>query len=923
MTPDPKTIALYEKISSGEIEGTDFPQDVSVNTPDQKSIHLPGTTTPFIGRRTEVEQVKELIQNPDHRLITLLGPGGTGKTRLSIQAASELDGNFPDGVFFVGLASVQSTDGIPPAMAKSLDFTFYVEKETQRGQLLNFLREKQLLLILDNFEHLLNAAELVAEILTTATEIKLMVTSRVRLNVPGEQLYRVGGMHIPESVEVGNWDEPEMQATHFSAVQLFLERARRVQPGFVLTRENAPSVLNICRLVQGMPLGLELAAAWMELLQPAEIAAEIAHSLDFLETDQAGVSDRQNSLRAVFESSWKLLSETERDAFLRLCVFVGSFSREAAQEVSGASLRTLLGLTNKSWLQQTEGGRFQFHELMRQYGEERLKADSKMWQETKERYIEFFANYVSEQAERLKGAEQRAGLDEMAADFETNIQTVWDYLVRERRWEEITDQMLTGVFHFARVAVRYYELLPWLQEARSAFISSRDGENNLYYAMLCAVELDIEETYKFASEERLERFLDIWKMVREYDLAEAMGLYFVMLAGLVWNKNLDPEAEVLLDRAVDRLRANAGLWELGWALIVQGNVWSEFSFDTDKLLEAEKIFAELDAPFERGLVAHFLGEAAMRQRKPMAEIEKYVEQERELYHALGYSLFFPESNMVGYYLKQGETQRGFAIYHEEIRHHERRGNLLQMADTLHYEALTANRYSTRDHALTVRQRSLEVFKKIGTRDSQSAVAFCIYELGEIYRVFGDKEKAIEHFEHARLEFERLNLHVGLGYYYRSQGDLAINESRFEDALEFYKKYGVYLLQENHLWSIAQVHGKLALAHAHLGNINEARSEIKTSLEKTRGWAEFDLELIALLAEPICLINEGKMEQAIKLAAFIKNHPASWHETRWLAQEILDWAVQGLPEEVIHAAIDRGKALNLESLVENLMGQPTE
>jgi tetratricopeptide (TPR) repeat protein len=343
-------------------------------------------------------------------------------------------------------------------------------------------------------------------------------------------------------------------------------------------------------------------------------------------------------------------------------------------------------------------------------------------------------------------------------------------------------------------------------------------------------------------------------------------------------------------------------------------------------LEAENIFARLDTLFERGLIAHFLGEAAMRQRKPMAEIQKYIEQERELYHLLGYSLFFPESNMVGYYLKQGETERGFAIYHEEILLHERRGNLLQMADTLHYEALTANRYSTRDHALTVRQRSLEVFRKIGTigtKDAQSAIAFCTYEMGEIYRVFGDKEKAIEHFERARIEFERLNLHVGLGYYYRSQGDLSVKDSRFEDALEFYKKYGVYMLQENHLWSIAQLHGKLALAHAYLGNINEARSEIKISLENTRDWAEFDLELIALLAEPICLIKEGKTEQAIEMAAFIKNHPASWNETRWHAQEILDWAAQGLPEEVVHAAIDRGKMLNLEAVVENMMDQSTE
>jgi len=917
--PDPRTINLYEQISSGKIESVSPP---TKGIPELPSAHvplnLPGTTTPFIGRRQEVEQVKVLIQHPDHRLITLLGPGGTGKTRLSIQAASELDGVFPDGIFFVSLSPVQSADGFLPALAKSLDFAFYPGQETNRRQTLNFLRDKRLLLIIDNFEHLLDTADLVVEILTTATSMKLVVTTRVRLNVPGEQLYLVGGMDIPEAIEVEQWNDPGFDVKSFGAVQLFLERARRVQPGFVLTKDNTPSVMEICRLVHGMPLGLELAAAWIELLQPAEIAAEIVRSLDFLETNQAGVSDRQNSLRAVFESSWKLLSEAEREVFLRLCVFVGSFSRDAAQEVCGGSLRTLLGLANKSWLQQTEGGRFQLHELMRQYGEERLKADGTMWQETKERHIEFFANYVSEQAERLKGVEQRTGLDEMAAEFETNIRTVWDCLVGEQRWKEIIDQMLTGIFHFARVSVRYYELLPWFQEARSAFISSHDREKNLYYAILCTVELDVEETYGLTDEERLERLLKIWEMVRQYDLAEVMGLYFVMLAGMVWKRNLDPEVEVLLDRAVDRLRAETDLWELGWALIVQGNIWSEFSFDTDKLLEAEKIFVRLGPPFERGFIAHFLGEAAMRQRKPMVEIEKYVEQERELYHLLGYSLFFPESNMVGYYLKHGETQRGFGIFHEEIRLHERRGNLLQLADSLHYEALNAIRYSTRNHALAVQQRSLEVFRKIGTKDTQSAIAFGIYELGEIYRVFGGKEKATEYFESARIEFERLNLHIGLGYYHRSQGDIAVKESRFEDALEFYKKFNAFNAQENHLWSIAQAHGKLALAHAHLGNIKEARSEIKISLEKIRDWAEFDLELIALLSEPVCLIKEKKMEQAVELAVFIANHPASWNETRWQAQEIFEWAAQDLPEETVHVAIEQGKALELEAVVSRFL-----
>ena len=368
--PLPETSELYGSILRGEISAGQRTETAQVPDhpppPDagENVMHLPSPPTPFIGRRPEVEQVKKLVLSPDHRLVTLTGPGGTGKTRLSIQAASELGDAFRDGIYFARLSPVQSADRVIPALAKALDFTFFLEEERPRQQLLDYLCDKQLLIVMDNFEHLLEASVLVKDILTKAAGVKVIATSRVRLNIQGEQLFQVGGMRTPDASEINDWDDPEEQARPFSAVQLFLDRARRVQPDFTLTSQNTGPVMEICRLVRGMPLGLELASTWLELLTPQEIAAEIRNSLDFLETDQAGVPDRQRSIRAVFESSWKLLDEQEREVFRRLCVFVGSFSRQAAQKVSGASLRTLLKLADKSWLQHTGGGRFLLHELM-------------------------------------------------------------------------------------------------------------------------------------------------------------------------------------------------------------------------------------------------------------------------------------------------------------------------------------------------------------------------------------------------------------------------------------------------------------------------------------------------------------------------------------------------------------------------------
>lgn len=926
--PDPQTITLYKQISSGKIVGTTPPRGILSNPSPRALLRLPGTSTPFIGRRPEVEQVKTLIQDPDHRLITLLGPGGTGKTRLSIQTASELVEMFPEGVFFASLASIHSTNEISSAIAKALNFAFYSGEITHRQQVLAFLQEKKLLLILDNFEHLLDATDFIAEILASASDVKLVVTTRARLNLPAEQLYLVGGMRIPEPMEVEQWNDLETQAQAYSAIQLFLERVRRVQPGFELTQENIPFVVDICRLVQGMPLGLELAAAWMELLQPLEIAAEITRSLDFLETEQAGVPDRQRSLRSVFESSWKLLSENEREAFLRLCVFVGSFSREAAQEISGASLKILLGLANKSWLQQIEGGRFQLHELMRQYGEERLQEDDAIWRDAKNRHANYFADFVAKQSERMKGPDQRDGAEAVKEEFDTNIRAAWNWLAEEQRWVEITDHMLTGLTQVTKMDDRYHELLPWLRDVRLAMTNLSGGENSLAFAIIGTCEVDIEEVFNFAVADHLDRLHHLWKLVREHELAEAMGLWFVSLASYVWEIDLDPKAQTLLGKAFDRLHEAGKEWELGWALLRPVNVWNVYLLEEDKLLETEKILLEVEkifrkvgAPFEQGQIAHFRGDLAIRQNRPINEVETHFQRAWDFYRALGEHFYFGMGGgLATYYFRDGEFTKGFALMRDQQREYERVGNMVALADSLHWESIHAVRYSIHDHAMVARQRCIAVWKKLGIDEAYPAnfIAWNLYELGEIYRVIGETDKAIEQFDRARVEFERTQSMLGLGCYQRSQGDMALKTGNYSEALDHFKACNEYFLKENHPWSIAQSHGKLALAYAYQGDLGTARAEMQVSsgLSRTRG--QFDLELIALLAELVCLAKEGKHEQAVVLAAFIAHHPLSWNETKSQAQQILDWAARDLPEETVRAAIEKGKALELEKVASQIL-----
>ena len=328
------------------------------------SHNLPIQSTPFLGREEELAELTKLLENPTCRLITLVGPGGIGKTRLSIHIASQKINAFPDGVYFIPLASAISIDFLISTIADALNFTFYGSKEP-KVQLFNHLSEKKMLLLMDNFEHLLAGADLIADMIEVSPQTKVLVTSRERLNLKGEWLLEVKGMSCPKN------DKAD-QLENYSAVQLFLQTAQRTNSAFTLSDEDKPYLIRICQLIKGMPLGIELAAAWVRMLSCREIVKEIERNIDFLATSFRDIPERHRSLRAVFEHSWNLLSEPERNVFKKISIFRGGFDREGAHKVSGASLPILSTLVDKSLLYRKPSERYEIHELLRQYAEEKL-----------------------------------------------------------------------------------------------------------------------------------------------------------------------------------------------------------------------------------------------------------------------------------------------------------------------------------------------------------------------------------------------------------------------------------------------------------------------------------------------------------------------------------------------------------------------
>ena len=390
--------------------------------------NLPAQTTLLIGRAEELAELAQLLADPGTRLVTILSAGGMGKSHLAVAAALQQVERFADGVCWVPLAPLTDAKELVLAIAAALGLQLQGERSPDQ-QVGDFLHAKRLLLVLDNFEHLLEGAPLVGELLTRAPQLSILVTSRQRLKLSSETVLFLDGLRFPAG-QSGD-------ALGYPAVQLFLLHARRVRPRYQPDESDIAGMVTVCRLVHGMPLGILLAAAWSGVISPAEIAAEIERDLSFLQADMPDIPARQRNLRAVFLHTWTRLSTAERQVFMRLSVFRGGATAEAAQGVTGATVDMLAGLIDKALLRRLPNGRYEIHELLRQFAAEQLAgdgaADEGGQREAQWQHSRYYLTLLGEQEQWLQGPQQRAALDIIRADFE-NISAAWRWTVQAREF---------------------------------------------------------------------------------------------------------------------------------------------------------------------------------------------------------------------------------------------------------------------------------------------------------------------------------------------------------------------------------------------------------------------------------------------------------------------------------------------------------
>lgn len=679
------------------------------STPGSQPLHnLPAHTSPFIGRETEQAELKRLLSEPDNRLVTIVGPGGMGKTRLALQVAEGQLGRYPHGVYLVQLAPLSDPAAVIPAVADAVGYTFSGDDRSEVRQLLDYLREKRALLILDNFEHVLDSAAFVGDLLTIAPDVTVLATSRERLNLSAEVIYTLGGMDFPA------WETPA-DAMQYSAVQLFMQGARRAQPGFQLTPEALPYVARICRLVDGLPLAILLAAAWVDSLTPGEIADELMQNYDFLDSNLRDLPERHRSIRAVFDYSWRLMNANERRVFARLSVFRDGFDREAARQVTGASLRDLNALVNKSLVRRDpETGRYTLHMLLHQYAAEALAGHYDDASVLQRAHAEYFAAMLHKLEDVVVSYSSSAAIDAVDNDIE-NVRAAWAWAVNQQRWPMI-EQMLDTLDAFYAARSLYSEgiarfaalasLLPadqqrlvWRLRARQARMLDQTGHYDEAWAL---------------DEPALAYFVACDDPAEMQRVLNSMAYVSMMQGQYQEARDYAEKASFCAAQIGADIGYVTAQGHLGYIEFLRGN------FDAARDIYSRLLAREGISPANRAFGLNNLGEVLLALGE-VRQAGKLFEESHQIFKAYRNrrGMAFTLKNLAGVHVFNGDYASALAIYREAYdlyREVGDRSGIAHSLSALGNAAAYAGQYTS---ALEMYEQALALRREIGDPRGQA------------------------------------------------------------------------------------------------------------------------------------------------------------------------------------------------------------
>lgn len=673
------------------------------------TISLPQTRATFVGREHEVEKLVALLGSADCRLVTLLGPGGAGKTRLAIETARAFAASKSVDVHFVPLQPVDAVERIAPAICEALNLRG--GQDDPKDRLLNFLDGRTELLVLDNFEHLIQGVDLVSEILQSAPNVKILATSRESMRLEDEWRYEVAGLPSPTTDSHGD-------PMSFAAVRLFTERAKRVKPDFSPSHAEMADIVRICSMVQGSPLAIEIAASWSRSLTSADIAGEIGRNIEFLATEMHDVPERHRSMQAVFNQSWSTLTPKEQSVFQRLSVFRGGFTREAAVEIAGASIPVLSSLVDRSLLRQDGSGRYQIHEVLRQFAESRLDECPDEHEDACIRHKRYYTNLLRDKSMSLFGTRHREAAEDIHSELDNLLSAFY------RALEDHDYEAIAVSYH---ALGNYFEVTSLYPEGNEILTRAievvRQSANQSERALLARMLVDLG-----------------WNTLRIGEIDQARALFDESIA-LHDEMGLPP-----VHGQATEPRTGLGIVEL-----VRGNFEAALELGQEALRVSEAAGQMIDIPY-----ACYLMTSAYLQLGRLDQAQEYAAHAYERAKAND-DLWF-----VAYCLNElgnvasamGNLEKAAAHYHESFDIRKEFDDPEGMAVALNYLGRVALLRADPMSAAVHYTRSLSIYRQLADK---GGLASSLKGLGESRVAEGDFGAAAAHFR------EALNTSLPMGF----------------------------------------------------------------------------------------------------------------------------------------------------------------
>lgn len=889
--PSPATMTLYEQILGNQFDKaiplSSLTTILPIDTGSDESVvrhNLPRQTTRFVGRESELTTLAGFLKNPHIRLITIVGAGGMGKTRLAVEAAHQQIGNFKHGAAFIDLAPLQYPEGIIPATAQALNFTFQSGEADARTQLLNYLADKEMLLLFDNFEHLLEGDLVLGEIAASSPQVKMLATSRESLKLHFEQIYSL--QHLP----LFDWETID-QALTDPTVQLFLDYGQRVRPNFQLQPDDLNALHHLFQLVQGLPLAIILSAAWLEILTPAEIAAEIQKNLEFLEGTYQDLPERHHSMKAVFEASWAHLNEKQQKSLAALSVFRGGFTLEAAKKVAGASSRDLLGLAGRSFLVRGENQRFEIHELLRQYAAEHLARSRSDMTAVQDRHSAYYLTLLQKSEPELKGPNAEIIIQKIQDDID-NIYTAWHRTVAQRNSPLLGNGLFSLEEFWARSG-RFEEGLTMLGRASNAINAPVAQKTNvnptdllvlvrlLAYQCVIQNKVGLREQTSNLGKEALAILEQLELRGEEIRFEKALVLS-QMGRSLFWRDRIE-ESQKLLKTSILLFQSVEDSWHLAHAYRSLAGTYmklGDFEQSVKTGAKALAIFEELNnkrwtarLKTGMGLNIGFLGNCAESERIQLESIAVFQEIEDWEFEATTITQLSVTYIYCGRYEQALESAENSARKHKEL---DKKGRQAQSLEQVCWAAMHLGQY---DRVINQFPAVLELTYQV---NQPMATAMTQYAAGCAWLGLNQPESARKLLEESAMTLREINSPDYLILALSSLGCVAIKEDNLNQAKEI-------LLE--------------ALAIKFAGNMNVEKSVI-----------------CAVAA--FFLASVGKVERAVEVYALACLHPyvanSQWFED--VAGQYIKAAAASLPLEQVKTAEEKGRARDVWQTAVSLLAE---